>query len=990
MSRLPSSGLVDRSRRLNFRFDGKSYHGFSGDTLASALLANQVRLVGRSFKYHRPRGILSAGPEEPNALVELRSGSRREPNTRATVAELYDGLDAASQNRWPSLALDALSLNGLVAPFLGAGFYYKTFMWPATFWESVYEPAIRRAAGLGRAATSADPDHYEKAFAFCDVLVIGAGPAGLMAALAAGRAGARVILADEDFLAGGRLNSEAVTVGGEPGHVFAAQAMAELASLPNVRIMTRTTVFGVYDDEYGAVERVSDHLPTPAPFQPRQRLWKIAARRAILCAGATERPIVFGGNDRPGVMLAGSSRSYANRYGVATGKSVACFTNNDSAWSSAFEMKAAGVNVTTLIDIRREVAPALAARAKALGIAVLTDTQVTGTSGQPIGGALTGLSLRTGGRSDRLAADTLAMSGGWSPSLHLTCHHGGKPVWNEGLAAFVPGRTPPGLSVAGAARGTYGLGDILAEGARQGTDAASALGFAAALPDLPATEDTPAGIAAFWHVQGSKGPAFVDQQNDVTAKDLGIAYKEGFRAVELMKRYTTLGMATDQGRTSNVNGLAIMAELTGASIMETGTTIFRPPYTPVSLGVLGGHHRAKDFRPTRLTPTHQWAASLGAVFVETGPWLRAQYFPKAGETDWLTTVNREVKAVRASVGLIDVSTFGKIDLQGPDVGAFLDRVYINTFSTLAVGKARYGVMLREDGLVMDDGTTARLAPEHYVMTTTTANAAKVFQHLEFCLQVLWPELDVTLASVSEQWAQIAIAGPRSRDVLARVVDAGVDVSNEGLPFMGAIERTVMGGVKARLFRLSFSGELGYEIAVPARQGEALARALMAAGEEFGITPYGIEALGVMRIEKGHVSGNELSGQTSAGDLGFGKMASTKKDYIGRVMAARPGIADPERLSFVGFKPVDPGQRLRAGAHFLTIGAPADMAHDQGYMTSVAHSPHLGHWIGLGLLKNGPARIGERVRAYDPVRGGDFEVEVCAPAFIDPNGERLRG
>ncbi|QTL02280.1 sarcosine oxidase subunit alpha family protein [Aquabacter sp. L1I39] len=986
MSRLATGGLIDRSRPLSFTFDGRSLKGFAGDTLASALLANDVRLVGRSFKYHRPRGILTAGSEEPNALVELRSGDRREPNTRATMAELYDGLDATSQNRWPSLDFDVLSVNQWLSPFLGAGFYYKTFMWPASFWEKVYEPAIRRAAGLGSASGLPDPDSYEKAFAFCDLLVIGGGAAGLMAALTAGRSGARVILADEDFRLGGRLTSEMVSIDDAPARAFLASAEAELASLPNVRILPRTTVFGVYDGgTYGAIERVSDHLAVPAPHMPRQRYWKIVAKRAVLCAGALDRPIVFGGNDRPGVMSAQALRTYAVRYAAAPGSSVVVFANNGYAWSAAFDAAAAGLKIAAIVDVRPEPPAVQMERAKKRGVRVIAGGEIIATSGK----VLSSVTVRSPKGTETIACDVLAMSGGSNPNVALTCHFGGKPVYRPDIAAFVPGTNPPGMTVAGAAAADFSLARALASGAARAAEAVGDLGFSAQATPVPQAEDRPVTLSPFWHVKDSKGLAFVDFQNDVSAKDVAIAHKEGFRAVELLKRYTTLGMATDQGKSSNVTGLAIMAELTGKPISETGTTMFRPPYSPVALGALAGHHRDKDFRAVRPTPTHAWAQEQGAVFVETGLWMRAQYFPKPGEKDWLETVTREVKATRSSVGLIDVSTFGKIDLQGPDVGAFLDRVYINTFSTLAVGKARYGVMLREDGIVMDDGTTARLGPEHYVMTTTTANAAKVFQHLEFCLQVLWPELDVQLASVSEQWAQISIAGPRARDVLAKVVDAPHDVSNAGLPFMGVLQGSVLGGVKARIFRLSFSGELGFEIAVPARHGEALTRALMAAGAPFGITPYGTEALAMMRIEKGHVSGSELNGQTSARDLGLGKMASTKKDYIGRVLSQRPGFLDPDRPTFVGFKPVDPTARLRAGAHFLAVGAEPKVENDEGYMTSVTFSPHLNTWIGLGLIKRGPERIGERVRAYDPVRGGDIEVEICHPGFVDPEGERLR-
>jgi methylglutamate dehydrogenase subunit C len=987
MSRLASGGLIDRGRPLTFTFDGRSCTGLAGDTLASALLANDITLVGRSFKYHRPRGILTAGSEEPNALVELRSGDRLEPNTRTTTIELFDGLAATSQNRWPSLAFDLMAINGLLSPFFGAAFYYKTFMWPKGAWEKLYEPAIRRAAGLGRASSERDPDHYETCHAFADVLVIGSGPAGLMAAIAAARSGARVILAEEDFVFGGRLNAERSAIDGDAPTVFVAGAIAELKSLPNVRLMARTAVFGAYDgNAYGAIERVADHCPEPISFQPRQRLWKIIARRTVLAAGALDRPIVFGGNDRPGVTLASAVQTYVNRFAVAPAKATAVFANNDAAWQTAFDAIDAGAGIAAIIDTRKDVAPELTSGARARGTRTILGGAVVATRGK----VLNAVEVVADGKTERLAVDGLAMSGGFSPNVHLTCHHGGRPVWNEAIAAFVPGKAPPGMTAAGSAAGRYALSACLADGAREGAAAARDLGFAAVTPPAPRADDAATGLTAFWWVEASKGMAFVDFQNDVKAKDVALAHKEGFSSVEHLKRYTTMGMATDQGKLANMSGLAILAKITGRSIPETGTTMFRPPWVPVALGAFAGHHRGVDFRPTRLTPTHAFAEQLGAVFVEAGPWLRAAYFPRSGDAGWQDTVNREVRTVRSGVGFVDVSTFGKIDLQGPDVGTFLDRVYINTFSTLAVGKVRYGVMLREDGLVMDDGTTTRLAADRWIMSTTTVNAGRVYQHLEFCHQVLWPELDVRMTSVTEQWAQIAIAGPRARDVLAKIVDDPSAVQNEVLPYTGGVETRVMGGTKARIFRVSFSGERAYEVAVPACRGEQLARSIMAAGAAWGIVPYGLEAMAVMRIEKGHVSGPEVNGQTAAADLGFGRMASRKKDYIGRVMAERAAFADPRRPGLVGVRPVDRSQRLKAGAHFLAPGAAPSMDNDLGYLTSVTFSPELGHAIGIGFLAGGASRVGETVRAWNGLLGTDIEVEVCAPCFIDPEGVRLRG
>ncbi len=991
-NRLPNRGVVDRTEVLSFEFDGRTYKGFSGDTLASALLAADVQLVARSFKYHRARGILTAGSEEPNALVELRSGARREANTRATVVELFDGLEARSQNRWPSLALDAGAVNSVFSPLFVSGFYYKTFMWPAALWEKLYEPVIRRAAGLGRASFEPDPDTYEKVHAFCDLLVIGAGPAGLAAALIAGRSGARVILCDEDFLLGGRLNGDRREIDGLSGRHWARQVEAELASLPEVLILCRTSVFGTYDDgmsgarNFGAVERVSDHMPFTPAHQPRQRLWKIVAKRAVLAAGAIERPIVFGGNDRPGVMMASAMRTYVNRFGVAPGRRVALFTTCDDGWKTAFDLSDAGVTVEAVVDARSIIEPELLTKATRLHARILCGAQVIDARGSRGLGRITVCDCD--GQLIKVAVDALAVSGGWNPSVALSTHVGGRPRWSDAISAFVPGNIPRGMSVVGAAGGSFTLKDALCEGAAAGAAAAQAVGRTVTAAPQWRTDDEFTAVTPLWYVARSSAKAFVDFQHDVTCEDVALAAREGFRSVELLKRYTTLGMATDQGKTSNLNGLAIMAALTGRAVHDVGTTTFRPPDMPVALGAFAGSHRGKHFRPTRLTAGHDWAREHGATFVEAGQWLRARWFAAPDETDWMQTVSREVKAVRSKVGVCDVSTLGKIDIQGPDAGVFLDRVYINQFSTLPVGKVKYGLMLREDGFVMDDGTSARLKTDHYVMSTTTANAAKVMQHLEHARQVIWPQLDVQLVSVTEQWAQYAIAGPKSRRLLERLLAGSIDVSDAAFPHLACAEFSWR-GVVARLFRVSFSGELAFELAIPARCGDAAIRAIMTAGRSLGVTPYGTEALGVMRIEKGHAAGNELNGTTTARDLGFGRMMGKKKDFIGRVLAGRAGLTHADRLALVGVTPVDKSARLFAGSHFLALDKKPSLDNDQGYVTSAAFSPTRGHWIGLGLLKGGPQRLGERIRAHSPIRGGDTEVEVVLPVFVDPEGARLR-
>ena len=998
--RLPVAARIDRGRPIRFRFDGRDYQGFAGDTLASALIAAGVGIFGRSFKYHRPRGVLAAGSAEPNALVTVGRGGRQEPNVRATTLEIFEGLEARSQNAWPSRRLDVGALNGLLSPLLGAGFYYKTFMWPPKAWERIYEPLIRRAAGLGRAGIEADPDRYEKTWAHCDLLVIGAGPAGLAAAVTAARAGARVILADENPEPGGWLLDD----GGDASEALRADLLAELAACPEVRILPRTTVFGWYDDNvFGALERVGKHLapdPDADPDRPAERLWRIVARAAVLAAGAEERPLVFSGNDLPGVAMASGIRRRLVGQAVAPGRRVAVVTNGEAGYSLAAALESREVEVAAILDCSPARGPEAGGYAPTRGDwrggrAEDWRGRARILRGRPLRavglGAVEALELeRRDGALRRLSVDAVAMSGGWSPNMQLACQRGAKPAWSEDRQAFLPPIDQPGLHLAGAAAGLVGRGACLADGARQAVAALAGIGLTAAPAFDPAPEDAPPP-RLLGAMGGTRGKRFVDFQNDVTVADLLRARQEGYGHPELAKRYTTSAMATDQGRMGAVNAAAILAEAQGLAPGAVPLTTQRPFFSPVSFGALAGPARGPAFRPVRRSPLHAWSEAQGAVFLETGAWLRPAWFPRAGEPDWASAVAREARTVRMAAGLCDVSFLGKIELTGADVPAFLDFVYVNGMAKLPVGRARYGAMLREDGFVMDDGTVARLAEDRWVLTTTTAKAEEVMAHLEFCAQVLRPEWDVRLASVSDAWAQMALAGPKAREILGAVVD--LDVSDAALPFMGVREAPLRGApeVRARVFRISFSGELAYEIAVPADLGPAVAEAILQAGQGAGICCYGAETLAVLRIEKGHVTHAEIDGRVTADDLGLGRMVSkTKADFIGRAMLSRPALAAEGRLQLCGLQAVDPAQAFRAGAQVLAAGAAPSLGGAQGHVSSTCWSPHLGRTLGLALIRDARARHGEEVQVWDGLRGETCAARIVPPVQFDPENRRLHG
>ncbi len=968
--RLPSGGRIDRTRPLGFRFDGRPLSGYAGDTLAAALLASGRRVLGRSFKYHRPRGIVTAGPEEPCALVELREGARREPNTPATTVELFDGLVAHSQNRWPSLGFDALAVNGLAAPLIPAGFYYKTFTWPGRWWERVYEPLIRRAAGLGRGAGLPDPDRYEHVHAHCDLLVVGSGPAGLAAARLAAAAGARVILAEADFEAGGGTLLDPALEGWRA---------ATLAALPPGTLLTRTAVVAAYGHGvFAAVERVADHLAGPGNA-PRQRLHIIRCRRAVLATGATGRLVAFGGNDRPGVMLAEAALAYVRRFGVAVGRRVAVLACDDAGHHAARDLAELGLEVAAVIDPRAESAGAAASRAA--GLPVRAGQVVHAAVGAD---GLHGLRVGRTGRSspDYLQAEALLVSGGAQPNLALASQAALPLRWSEAVHAFVPDAARDGVAAAGAARGLAGPLDCAEDGAAAARDALAALGLPAGEVLMPpAAHDTASPPAALWEVPG-RGKAFVDLQHDVTAEDIRLAHREGYGHVEHAKRYTTHGMGTDQGRIGGLVGAAVLAAARDVPVAEVGLPRLRPFARPVAWGVLAGAEVRHDYRPERRLPLHPWHAANGAVFVRIGTWMRPLVYSPSGDTSW-TPVLEEARTVRRAVGLCDVSSLGKIDVSGPDAAAFLDRIYANTFSTLPVGRARYGLMLREDGLLLDDGTTSRLGPDHFLVTTTTQKAEEVLLHLQWHLQAVWPELDVTLTDVADRWAQFALAGPRAREVLQGLVD--LDIADAAFPFMAATGARIA-GIAGRLFRISFSGELAYEVAVPAGHAGHVWAALLEGGAPHGIRPYGLDALNVLRIEKGHVTGAEINGTTSPADLGLARMLKKRGDFVGRVLGGRPGLLAPDRLQLVGLRPADPASRLRAGAHLRDARGEGP---SQGHVTSACMAAEGEGWIALALLAGGHARHGETLVAASPVHAENVAVRVGSPHAVDPENARVR-
>jgi sarcosine oxidase subunit alpha len=999
INRLSKGGRINRNQPLTFTFNGESYQGFSGDTLAAALLANGVDVVGRSFKYSRPRGIVAAGAEEPNAVLQIGATEATQiPNVRATQQALYSGLVANSVNGWPSVNNDLMGILGKVGGgMMAPGFYYKTFMYPQNLWLT-YEKYIRKAAGLGRAPKENDPDSYDYLNQHCDVLVVGGGAAGLAAALAAGRSGARVILADEQEEFGGHLLDSRESLDGKPAADWVAKAVAELQKMPEVTLLPRSTVHGYHDHNFLTIhERRTDHLGDAAPMgEVRQRLHRVRAKRVVLAAGAHERPLVYGNNDVPGNMLAGAVSTYVRRYGVAPGKQLVLSTTNDYAYRVALDCLEAGIKVVAIADARSNPKGAWVEEARAKGLRVLTGSAVIEVRGSKRVSAARVAAIDPQAHTvtspgEWLECDLVASSGGYSPVVHLASHLGGKPTWREDILGFVPGEGFQARVCAGAMNGVFALGDVLADGFEAGVKAATEAGFkpvAGELPKVFGRHEEPS--IALFQVPHEKPTArapkqFVDQQNDVTAAGIELATREGFESVEHVKRYTALGFGTDQGKLGNINGLAIAARSMGISIPQMGTTMFRPNYTPVTFGAVAGRNCGALFDPVRYTALHSWHLKNGAEFEDVGQWKRPWYFPKAGE-DMHAAVGRECKAVRDSVGLLDASTLGKIDIQGPDAREFLNRIYTNAWTKLDVGKARYGLMCKEDGMVFDDGVTACLADNHFLMTTTTGGAARVMQWMEIYHQTEWPELKVYFTSVTDHWATMTLSGPNSRKLLSEVTD--IDLDKDAFPFMTWKEGNV-GGVPARVFRISFTGELSYEVNVQADYAMGVLEKIVEAGKKYNLTPYGTETMHVLRAEKGFIIvGQETDGSVTPDDLNMGWCVGRTKPFswIGWRGMNREDCVKENRKQLVGLKPVNTSAVLPEGAQLVFDAKQAIPMSMVGHVTSSYYSTSMGFSFALALVKGGLKRMGEKV--FAPLADGTLiEAEIVSSVFFDPKGEQ---
>lgn len=1001
VNRLAKGGRIDRSQALSFTFNGQTYQGFAGDSLAAALLANGVDIVGRSFKYSRPRGIVAAGAEEPNAVLQIGSTEAAQiPNVRATQQALYSGLVANSTNGWPSVNTDLMGILGKVGGgMMPPGFYYKTFMYPQNLWMT-YEKYIRKAAGLGRSPTEVDPDIYDQLNQHCDVLIVGAGPAGLAAALAAGRSGARVILADEQEEFGGSLLDTRETLDGKPAADWVAQVIAELQAMPEVTLLPRATVNGYHDHNFLTIhQRLTDHLGETAPMgQARQRMHRVRAKRVVLASGAHERPLVYANNDVPGNMLAGAVSTYVRRYGVAPGQELVLSTNNDYAYRVVLDWLDAGRKVVAVADARSNPRGSWVEEARARGVRILTGSAVVEARGSKrVTGAricaIDAKAHKVTSPGEVLDCDLIVSSGGYSPVVHLASHLGGHPEWREDILGFVPG---PGNGIqqridAGAVNGVFALGDVLANGFEAGAKAAAETGYKAVSGSLPKVEarQEEATLALF-QVPHDKPTArapkqFVDLQNDVTAAGIELATREGFESVEHVKRYTALGFGTDQGKLGNINGLAIAARSMGISIVQMGTTMFRPNYTPVTFGAVAGRHCGELFDAKRYTAMQAWHVKSGAEFEDVGQWKRPWYFPKNGE-DLHAAVARECLAVRSSVGILDASTLGKIDIQGPDAREFLNRVYTNAWTKLDVGKARYGLMCKEDGMVFDDGVTACLGDNHFLMTTTTGGAARVLEWLEIYHQTEWPELKVYFTSVTDHWATMTLSGPNSRKLLAKVTD--IDLDKDAFPFMSWKEGLV-GGVPARVFRISFTGELSYEVNVQADYALGVWEQIIEAGKEFDLTPYGTETMHVLRAEKGFIIvGQDTDASVTPDDLNMGWCVGRTKPFswIGKRGMNRADCLREDRKQLVGLKPVDPNQVLPEGAQLVFDPKQSIPMQMVGHVTSSYMSAAMGYSFAMAVVKGGLKRMGERV--FAPLADGSvIEAEICSSVFYDPKGDR---